>query len=177
MSLSQNQKLIHNYRPTDEALTETVDENNIYIDIYAEGAEWEAIKEHLIEEDKVPEVLYYEDLPVVIGVNPGMRTLPNGDPGYPDDPIEGTSDWEYKYNIKQDDFILFVEKNYDVNNFTLKDLREIDRHKFESFLKDLYLEEAKEDAWDNYVQKNRLHRIILKSWFDAEAFDADLSIF
>ena len=163
--------------PTDEALTETVDENNIYIDIYAEGTEWEAIKEHLVEEDKVPEALYYEDLPVVVGVNPGVETLPNGDPGYPDEAIEGTSDWEYKYNIKQDDFILFVEKNYDVNNFTLKDLKEIDRNKFESFLKDLYLEEAKEDAWDNYVPEEPDYDrdYFEEVEFDAEAFDADLS--
>lgn len=163
--------------PTDETLTETVNENKIYIDIYAEGAEWEAIKKHLIEEEKVPEVLYYGGLPVIVGVNPGVETLPNGDPGYPDETIEGTSDWEYKYNIKQDDFILFVEKNYDVNNFTLKDLKEIDRNKFESFLKDLYLEEAKEDAWDNYVSEDPDYdrSYFEEVEFDAEAFDADLS--
>jgi len=149
-----------------EAL-EGISDNKV-LDISNEK-DWETIEEYLIDTGKLPEKLHYENMTVCVGVNPGVRYTANGD-GYPDEPIEGTADWDYAHKVSADDIQEYISKTFGPDNFTVRNLKEFDSKSFEEFLKERYRSDAEDDAWENYVCYDEEGVD-----FDAASFDDDLN--
>lgn len=141
---------------TEEAAKKELQDDTI-LDL-EDSDDCDLIIDYLIKDSYFPKELHYEDMTVCMGVIPGVRTLSNGDPGYPDEVIEGEADWDYSYDADSDDFWHFLEANNfygidDLNHARWADLRKIlEQHEdaFDEYLHDIYEDRAAEEAWESY---------------------------
>ena len=139
-------------------MTESVDnsqiaDNKVYVFDrgYLSSDDIEEIHEYLVNNDILPSEIYYDDIEVATGTEPDVYWLSNGDPGYPGDDIVSEVEWYYKpfEDSLEIAWIEYLSSLYG-DSFTGKDLKSLDRKKFEKYLQDYFRLDAERDANENF---------------------------